>query len=78
MAFLLNRLESQSKIGQVNHGSVESHHHVSGLWISRNSLGEMPEEEIERLTNRVMSYVAKVRLPDIEGIEVRSPDFGFN
>ena len=35
---------------------------------------EMPEEEIERLTNRVMSYVAKGRLPDIEGIEVAKAD----
>ncbi|MFY9619729.1 MAG: chlororespiratory reduction 6 domain-containing protein [Pyrinomonadaceae bacterium] len=33
---------------------------------------KMPEEEI------VTSYVANGRLPDIEGIEVRSPDFGSN
>jgi len=39
---------------------------------------EMPEEEIERLTNRVMSYIANGRLPDIQGIEVGSADLSFN
>lgn len=41
-------------------------------------LVEMPEEEIERLTNRVMSYIAKGRLPDIEGIEVANADLSSN
>jgi hypothetical protein len=39
---------------------------------------EMPEEEIERLTNRVMSYVENGRLPDIEGIDVADVDLSSN
>jgi hypothetical protein len=39
---------------------------------------EMPEDEIERLTNRVMSYIANGRLPHIEGIEVANADLSSN
>lgn len=35
---------------------------------------KMPKEEVVRLTNRVMSYIAKGRLPDIEGIEIADSD----
>jgi hypothetical protein len=41
-------------------------------------LVEMPEEEIERLTNRVMSYVKNGRLPDIGGIDVADVDLSSN
>jgi hypothetical protein len=38
----------------------------------------MPKEEVVRLTNRVMSYIAKGRLPDIEGIEIADSDLSSN
>src|SRR5215212_1226054 len=41
-------------------------------------LVNMSEEEIERLTNRVMSYIAKGRLPDVEGIKVAKADLSSN
>ena len=39
---------------------------------------KMPKEEVVRLTNRVMSYIAKGRLPDIEGIEIADSDLSSN
>ena len=39
---------------------------------------KMPKEEVVRLTNRVMSYIAKGRLADIEGIEIADSDLSSN
>ena len=39
---------------------------------------KMPKEQVVCLTNRVMSYLAKGRLPDIEGIEIADSDLSSN
>lgn len=37
---------------------------------------KMPKEQVVCLTNRVMSYLAKGRLPDIEGTGIADSDLG--
>jgi hypothetical protein len=38
----------------------------------------MTDDEIERLTNRVISYIKKGRLPDVEGIDVTTINLNSN